>query len=171
MKRSGFVKKSYTEIAPKQREKNERRKLVPRKVKTPAKRTVAPHSARSRVKLPTPRSLQKKCDALLTPIIKLLYPFSIFSGQPTEVAHHHVHKSKSNALRYYLPNLIPLTHAEHLALHCNESYHASRIVAIRGIEWFKDIERVKQTTVHTDRFYYMAHLERLQKIHDELSTP
>ena len=123
---------------------------------------IKPKVKKKRTKLPSLRKLQKDCDKLLTPIIKKLYPFSIFSGAPTEVAHHHVHKSKSNALRYYIPNLIPLTHAEHQALHHNESYHASRIVAIRGVEWFQDIERMKRTTVKTDRFYYMEHLERLR---------
>jgi len=70
--------------------------------------------------------------------------------------------SKSNALRYYIPNFIPLTNAEHQALHNNESYYASKIVSIRGIEWFQDIERMKRTTVKTDRFFYMEHLEKLK---------
>jgi len=117
---------------------------------------------KKRTKLPSIKILRTKCDKLCTPVIKKLYPYSILSGAPTEVAHHHVHKSKSNALRYYIPNLIPLTNAEHQALHNNESYYASKIVSIRGIEWFQDIERMKRTTVKTDRFFYMEHLEKLK---------
>ncbi len=117
-----------------------------------------------RTKLPSIKTMRTKCDNLLTPIIKKMYPNCLLTGAPTEVAHHHVHKSKSAALRYYIPNLIPLTGSAHVALHHNESYWASKIVQIRGIEWFEDLEREKRREMKIDVHYYIAEHKRLPDI-------
>lgn len=108
--------------------------------------------------------LQKKCDALLTPIIISKSPRCLLCSNPTQVAHHHVHKSKSNRLRYELANLINLCHKCHQALHHNESYYASKIVLIKGLEWFAWIETAKRESIKTDRQYYEAQYERLKKL-------
>lgn len=143
---------------------------TPLKAKTGFKRKtklqLRAKKVKKRAKLPSIKTMRNKCDALLTPIIKKLYPRCLLTGMDTEVAHHHVHKSKSNALRYYIPNLIPLTHKAHQALHHNESYYASMILRLKGLEWFEDIERVKNTTVKTDIYWYMEHYKRLKEILD-----
>lgn len=90
---------------------------------------------------------QKKCDKLLSPIIIKLYPRCLLCGGQTQVAHHHVHKSKSLILRYHIPNLIPLCNGCHLKLHYNESYWASKIVEIRGMKWFRDLDRLKNQII------------------------
>ena len=113
---------------------------------------------------PTIKSLRKKADDLLSPLVIKLYPSCLLCGRPTEVAHHHCHKSKSNSCRYYLPNLINLCCSCHFALHKNESLYASRIVAIKGLEWFKDIEKKKQEYVKTDIYFYLGNYERLSKL-------
>lgn len=108
---------------------------------------------------------QTSCDDLLTPITKLAHPRCLLCGSPTEVAHHFVHKSKCNALRYYFRNLIPLCHRDHQALHHNESLYAARIVRILGIEWFNEIEEIKNRSyVKTDWVYYNKQHNRLSKI-------
>lgn len=92
---------------------------------------------------------QAQCDKLLSPIIRELHPVCLLNGTNpnctynTEVAHHHVHKSKSLALRYFWDNLIPLCNHCHLMLHMNESFWASKIVQIRGLEWFCQLEKKK----------------------------
>lgn len=116
------------------------------------------------MKKPSLKTLRNKCDALLTPIVKKLHPSCFFCGAPTEVAHHHVHKSKSNRLRYELDNLINLCNGCHIKLHHNESYWASKIVEERGLEWFKRLERMKQETVKTDILWYQSNYERLSKM-------
>lgn len=121
-----------------------------------------------RSKLPTLKKLRDLCDRLLTPIIKKMYPVSIFSGQPTEVAHHHIKKSESNACRYYLPNLVPLTNAEHQRLHARESYWSSKVVEHYGMDWWKDLDAKKKEYTKVDRLYYVTNLARLQEIHDQL---
>lgn len=118
--------------------------------------------------------LQAKCDKLLTPIIKSMYPVCLLNGDPdnpnctydTQVAHHHVHKASSSRLRYYIPNLIPLCNHCHLMLHHNESYWASKIVNIRGKEWFNDLELKKREIIKTNKAYYEGELERLQTLVD-----
>jgi 5-methylcytosine-specific restriction endonuclease McrA len=78
----------------------------------PPKRKVYPHrikkSKGSRVRLPKTSTMRNKCDALLSPIVKKMYPQCLFCPNPTSTAHHHIKKSTSSALRYYIPNLVNL---------------------------------------------------------------
>lgn len=97
-----------------------------------------------------------------------MYPNSMFGGQ-TEVAHHFVKKSKSNMLRYELNNLIPLTQAQHQALHNNESFWSGKIINIKGIEWFRELERIKNLSTKIDIHWYISNYERLSKILLELN--
>jgi len=114
--------------------------------------------------------LQAKCDKLLTPIIKKLYPKCLLCGNPTGVAHHHIHKSKSSILRYDLENLINLCHGCHQALHHNESYYASRIVSIKGLKWFDGLEKKKNKINRVNKGWYLDNLKRLEKELKKLST-
>lgn len=96
---------------------------------------------------------QKDCDKLLTPIIKnqspvcFLYDFNTNCLGQTQVAHHHVHKSKSLTLRYDFKNLIPLCSKCHQMLHFNESYWASIITKKKGLKWVSYLQRKKQETL------------------------
>lgn len=122
-------------------------------------------------KLPNVSTMRIKCDNLLTPLIKLIHPNCLLCGKKTEVAHHHIHKSKSTRLRYELDNLINLCGLCHLKLHHNESFWASKIVEIKGIEWFRKIEKLGQELVKADVHYYMSNYLRLGEILDKtLST-
>lgn len=128
--------------------------------------------AKKRTKLPTVKTVRNKCDKLLTPIIKAQHPVCFLQGSEscayhTQVAHHHIHKSKSTALRYNLDNLIPLCHACHLMLHQNESKWASHIVSIKGIAWFEGI-RAQDVIVKADVHFYLENLLRLEAVY--LST-
>lgn len=111
--------------------------------------------------------MRNKCDGLLTPIVKKFHPKCLLCNNPTEVAHHHVHKGASTRLRYEIANLINLCQSCHLALHMQESYHASRIVDIKGVEWFRDLEIKKREIVKTDVHFYIENYERLSKILNE----
>lgn len=115
-------------------------------------------------RLPKISTVRNKCDNLLTPIIKAMYPRCLLCPRETEVAHHHIHKSKSSRLRYELDNLIPLCGHCHVVLHNNESYWSSKITAIRGIEWFERLDKLGREIVKTDVHYYLAQYERLQNI-------
>lgn len=120
------------------------------------------------MKLPKVSTVRNKCDNLLTPIIKKMHEHCLLCGGPTQVAHHHVHKSKSTRLRYEIDNLIPLCGSCHVKLHQNESYWGSKVTEIRGLEWFQRIDRLGRETVKADVHYYLAQLERLKQLHDSL---
>ena len=108
--------------------------------------------------------MRNKCDNLLTPIVKKLHPTCLLCGAPTEVAHHHIHKSKSNRLRYELDNLINLCGRCHVRLHANESYWASKIIERKGLAWFQNIDKLGRETVKVDVHWYIGHYERLSKL-------
>ena len=111
---------------------------------------------------------QKKCDKLLSPIIIKLHPKCLLCPANTQVAHHHVHKSKSLALRYDFENLIPLCHSCHLKLHFNESYWASIIVQKKGMAWFKKLDRAKEKLmVGKDKIDYEKVFHRLTTLLEE----
>lgn len=115
-------------------------------------------------KVPKTGTLKNKCDKLLSPVLRKLKPDCLLCGAPTQVAHHHVHKSKSNRLRYELENLINLCNGCHFKLHHNESYWASKIVEIKGLKWFKELEKMKNETVKTDYLFYEANLTKLEEL-------
>jgi hypothetical protein len=117
--------------------------------------------------------LQKKCDVLLTPIIKKLHPKCEGCGSDTEVAHHFVEKSRSSNLRYNIDNLIPLCHSCHAKIHnrFGNSVMGSidvsdTIRAKRGEDWFNRmrIEGAKVIKVNVE--WYIANLDRLEKMLD-----
>lgn len=177
MKNSSFKTKS-PEHYQKLRQEAIKRSLAKKKLKmsTVSQKDRKPRKkANKRQKLPAISTMRNKCDKLLTPIIKILYPLCLLHGSETcayhtQVAHHHVHKSKSNRLRYELTNLIPLCNSCHLMLHNNESFWASKVVYYRGLEWFEEIERMKNETVKTDVHWYIENYNRLKEIYDKLST-
>ena len=114
------------------------------------------------------KTWRNKCDALLTPIMKKLFPRCLLGidgcARVTQVAHHHVHKSKSTRLRYEIINLIPLCNHCHVVLHHDESFWGAKVAQIRGAEWFGEIERMKHETVKADVYYFKENYERLSKM-------
>jgi len=118
-------------------------------------------------KLPSIKTMRNKCDKLLTPIIKAMYPHCVFTGEPTEVAHHAIKKSTSSSLRYYLPNLIPLTHKAHMRLHADEILWTGRLIEVKGMDWWKDLMEKKETYTKCDVHFYIAQYEILKGIYED----
>ena len=154
MKRSGFKQKLTVPL-----KRTPLKKVSPNKVK----------STKVRSKLPSVKSMRNKCDALLTPIIKLMYPKCIFTGEPTQVAHHAIKKSTSSSLRYYIPNLIPLTHSSHLRLHSDEILWTGKLIEIKGMDWWKDLMEKKEVYTKCDVHHYIAEYDRLSNILSDLN--
>lgn len=132
--------------------------------RTPFKRKAIVKKRKKRSKLPSIKTMRNKCDSLLTPIIKQMYPYCLLTGEPTEVAHHAIKKSTSSALRYYIPNLVPLTHKAHMRLHNDEILWTGRLIALKGLDWWHDLEEKKKETVKTDVHWYMENYERLKAL-------
>jgi len=175
MKRSGFQKKTpqkVKELNEKKRQKALEKAKQPKRpnVRKPAKKPTTGNSGRT--KLPTVKSMRNKCDKLLTPIIKAQHPECFLKGSKncnfhSQVAHHHIKKSRSSALRYDLENLIPLCNSCHMMLHQNESKWVLELIEMKGIEWAQSLKE-KDVMVKTDVHFYIENYERLKAIHDEL---
>ncbi len=98
---------------------------------------------------------------MLSPLVIKLKPNCLLCGKHINVANNHVHKSKSNRLRYYIENLINLCSGCHFKLHQNESKWASEIVRIKGMEWYENLRKVEQEYIKVDRNYYLSAIENL----------
>lgn len=146
-----------------------KRCVFKKKLTTPLKKTVfkrKPVIKKKRIRLPSIGSMQKKCDSLLTPIVKKMFPRCMLCGMETQVAHHFVHKSKASALRYEIDNLINLCNKCHCALHHSESFYSAKIIQKKGIEWFSMLEKQKYNTQKIDRKYYETQFNRLKSIYE-----
>lgn len=175
MKNSTFKTPTYEEVIAKKREaqkralerKKEREATKPRKQLK--RRATAKKNTNKRKKLPTVKSMRNKCDKLLTPIVKKNHPYCFLQQSEncagvTQVAHHHVLKSKCTALRYDLDNLIPLCHACHCLLHSHETYYSSMIVEKKGLAWWRKLEEKRHTFVKADVHFYIENHDRLSKL-------
>lgn len=125
-----------------------------------------------RKKLPAAKTVRNKCDKMLTPIIRAQHPYCFLRASEncagfTQVAHHHVLKSKCTRLRYELDNLIPLCTSCHCMLHAHETYWSSKIVEMKGLDWWKKLDAVRHETVKADVHFYLDHYERLRPLYDE----
>lgn len=154
MKKTGFKKLTYSEALAKKVAKGATttKKAPKRKIK------------RSRPLLPSSKTMRNKCDGLLTPIVKKMYPQCLLCNNPTQVAHHHLKKSTSSACRYYIPNLINLCTPCHCRLHNDEILWTGRVIQIKGLDWLNDLEEKKREYVKTDVHFYIENYERLSKL-------
>src|SRR3990167_1234954 len=108
-----------------------------------------------KIKLPKLKTVRTKADNLLTPIIKIEFPRCLLCNQPTQVAHHFIFKSKSTALRYVFDNLIPLCHKCHFRLHKDETQWSGKIIEIKGLQWFTNLQTAKNDLVKADVHYFI----------------
>jgi len=118
--------------------------------------------------------LLNKCDALLTPIIKLITPYCEGCGHPTEVAHHWIEKSRSANLRYDFRNLVALCHSCHAKIHNRFGNSvvggldvAETVIKKRGRKWKTDMDRDGRKVIKFNVPYLQG---KLQELKEKLST-
>jgi hypothetical protein len=114
------------------------------------------------------RKAQEKCDKLLTPIIKKLYPKCEACGHETQVAHHWIEKSRSNYLRYDLRNLVALCHSCHARIHNRFGNNitssldiAETIIKKRGKKWREQLDKDAHKLIKVNVDYYKQKLAEL----------
>jgi hypothetical protein len=127
-----------------------------------------------KVKSLTCSQWQKKCDALLSPIIIKLFPRCEACGNPTQVAHHWIEKSRSSYLRYVLDNLIPLCHSCHAKIHNRFGNSitgclgvAEIIIKRRGKKWKEEMDRDGRKINKVNTSYYEQVWEKLSTVLDK----
>jgi hypothetical protein len=117
---------------------------------------------------------QKRCDELLTPIVRKEHPRCEACGQETQVAHHFIEKSHSAKLRYDFGNLIALCHSCHAKIHNRFGNSisgsldvANIIIGKRGEIWYETLKRVGREQIRVNIGYYK---EKLVELKNRLST-
>jgi len=90
----------------------------------------------------TKNTTVNKRDRLFQKTILANNPISLLGGK-TEVVHHFISKGAGgDKLRWYEPNGIPLTNAQHQAIHGKyRKEYEDRIIAIKGQAWLNDLYR------------------------------
>lgn len=127
---------------------------------------------RSRLKRKSETSVAKLRDLndrMLTPIIKYRFPHCEACGQPTQVGHHWIEKSRSLFLRYDLErNIIPLCNSCHTKIHnlfgnsiTGSLNVAEKIINNRGTEWKRQLDVDSAKTVKGDIIFFTKHHEKL----------
>mgnify|MGYP001252617009 FL=1 len=115
--------------------------------------------------------LKKKADKLMQVYLTGKYPKCDICRKPTFCMHHFVEKSRSNRLRYYEENLIPLCQICHSYVH-NKMYkfmlnnvvrsynYVDMIINKRGgKEWKDKMEKLGREEVKTNKKHYLQMIE------------
>lgn len=119
---------------------------------------------RKRTRVASVRALENRADKIFQQVMIRLHPKSCVSGLPTEVIHHVVYKSQSNALRYDPLNGVPLTNKEHFYHHNRgDAVIINAIISHYGQEWFEDLQVRRRAIVKHNKGYLLSVIEEMQK--------
>lgn len=116
------------------------------------------------------KTLRNKADKLLQTLIKTMYPECLVCGQPINCGHHFVTKASSLALRYYVPNIIPICKKHHCLVHAQPSLVEPHICFALGQEWFDDLMEAKKIKVKESVEFYQDHIDRLTNFINEFKV-
>ena len=118
----------------------------------------------------TKETLRNKCDKLLQDYIRAKYGkvlCYLCGNRYSEVGHHFVYKSQSNACRFYLPNIIPLCMKCHFDIHCHPSMNDAKITLKMGKEWYDDLEELKHQSQKFNKDWVESNFKLLTALLEE----
>jgi len=113
--------------------------------------------------------LQMKADRLLQQVFTKLFTHCEMCGQPVSCAHHFIEKSKSNILRYDFKNLVPVCQSCHTKFHNKFGFSKGTydiidaLIRKRGKKWLNYIEKTRHKIIKTDKIWYNAIINSLEK--------
>jgi hypothetical protein len=110
------------------------------------------------------KSLRNKADKLLQLWVKINYTSCLLDDNRVDVGHHFFTKKSSNALRYYLPNIIPLCKRCHCLVHAQPHLVVPKICFIKGQDWYDDLIKVKQEYIKENIAWYQSHIDELEEM-------
>lgn len=119
---------------------------------------------------PVRNTLKKKADTLLQQLVRKLFDKCEVCGNPCQVGHHIVEKSRSNMLRYDMENIAHLCNICHGKVHnvfgnsVLGSYHPLKVLIKNrgGDKWLEKLERKGREFTKVDVLWYNNHIERLK---------
>jgi hypothetical protein len=115
-------------------------------------------------------TLRKKADKLLQEYIKKKYDMCLICESPINCGHHFFTKASSNALRYYLPDIIPICKACHCKVHTQPHLVVPKICFIMGQDWYDDLIEVKRAGIKETIEWYELNITNLENEIDKLSV-
>ena len=110
---------------------------------------------------------RNKADRALQNLIRIKHKDELCwccGGNYIQVGHHFITKSSSNALRYYLPNIIPLCQKCHCLVHCQPHLVEPGICFKLGKRWYDDLLEVKREGVKANLSWYELNLKILEEM-------
>jgi len=116
------------------------------------------------------KTLRNTADKLLQKLIKTMYPSCLVCGQPINCGHHFVTKASSLALRYYLPNIIPICQKHHCLVHAQPSLVEPTICFVLGEDWYDGLMDAKKEKVKENMEFYQEHIDKLTKLINEFKV-
>ena len=108
------------------------------------------------------QKLRDEADKALQQYVMKDRPKCFVCGKPAYCGHHFINKANSTALRYYLPNLIPICINCHSRVHTQPSLVEPIICFRKGEKWYKDLMREKRKTIRTTNQFYLEAISRLK---------
>lgn len=100
------------------------------------------------------KKLEDLCDGMMTPLAKKMRPYCEGCGDPTQVGHHWVEKSRSHLLRHDPENIVSLCHSCHAKIHNRFGNSvlgvlgvAERIIKQRGKKWKEKLDKLAPKTI------------------------
>ena len=116
------------------------------------------------MKKPSWKYYRNKADKLLQEHITTKYRQCSVCCKPISCGHHFITKAASNALRYYLPNIIPICRECHCLVHTQLHLVEPLICFQRGEKWYDDLLREKRTPIKANKEWYMTKCEELEAL-------
>ncbi len=113
--------------------------------------------------------LRNKADKLLQQYIRLKYDDCLVCGNDINCGHHFITKASSNALRYYLPNIIPICKHCHCLVHSQPHLVEPKICYALGQDWYDDLINVKRAGIKENECWYNINIDTLQSLVTEIS--
>lgn len=115
------------------------------------------------------KALRKTADKLLQTWVRLQYKGCLICESSVGlVGHHFFTKASSNALRYYLPNIVPLCKACHCRVHTQPHLIVPKICYIMGQAWYDDLIEIKRAGIKETTEWYKINIETLNLRLEEL---
>ena len=112
---------------------------------------------------------RNKADRLLQEYIRLTNKTCFVCGSPQGiVGHHFFTKASSNALRYYLPNIIALCQKCHCLIHKQPHLVQPVICFKMGDEWYADLISQKRLFVKANKEWYQEKIKELEQKKTEI---
>ena len=89
-------------------------------------------------------------------------PYCEVCGKPTSCGHHFFPKSSATSLRYEENNMIPVCVGCHLGFHSARGSESNGIIIEkRGLDWFKELRKTKETITKVGIVYYKTIIQSI----------